>query len=77
MRESSQASEYEWEGEAEAVKSEISRILTRYQTDRDYAKAYIDLSELTGRYTGNIDMLQEACGPTEDDLVKFLNSLVA
>jgi hypothetical protein len=77
MRESTDASDYEWEGAVETVKSEISRILTTYQTDRDYSKAYRDLSELTGRYTGNIDVLQEASGPTEDDLVKFLNSLVA
>ena len=76
MRESSEASEAEWEPDIETVKSEISRILTAYKAIRDYSKAYTELAQLIGQYTGNIDLLQEASGETDEDIVKFLNDVV-
>ena len=76
MRESSEASDAEWEPDIETVKTEISRILTEYKAIRDYSKAYTELTQLIGHYTGNIDLLQEACGETDEDIVKFLNDVV-
>ena len=76
MRESSEACDAEWEPDIETVKSEISRILTEYKAIRDESKAYMELAQLFGHYTGNIDLLQEASGETDEDIVQFLNNVV-
>jgi len=76
MRESSEASDAEWEPDIKTVKTEISRILTEYEAIRDYSKAYTELVQLIDHYTGNIDLLQEACGQTDEDIVQFLNDVV-
>ena len=63
----------EWESE---IKSKISSILTAYKADRNDSEAYSQLCKLADHYTGNIDILQEACGQSDEDIVNFLNDVV-
>lgn len=58
------------------IKRIILEILTKYKNERKYIDTFREINNLINNWCGNTDFLFEVCGPDDESVIRFLDSLV-